>query len=145
MIWLYCVQENALACAAVLALSGMTDAADGFIARRFNMVSDLGKILDPIADKVTLGVMLICLLMNFPSMLVPLILLIIKEAFVGITGLVNIRKTGTVKGADWHGKAATCMLYAMMSAHLLWQNIPAGLSGFLIAACVVMMIISMLL
>lgn len=145
IIWLYCEQDNALAAAVVLALSGLTDVVDGFIARRFHMISDLGKVLDPIADKTTQGTVLLCLLTDFPAMLVPLVLLIVKEAFVGITGLINIRKTGVVKGADWHGKVTTCMIYAMMAVHLLWPEIPAGLSGGMVAACVAMMILSMLL
>ena len=52
LAWLYLVRKDYSATAWVLLLSGATDIADGFIARRFGMVSDLGKALDPIADKV---------------------------------------------------------------------------------------------
>ena len=47
--------------AALLVLSGLTDALDGFIARRFNQISELGKMLDPFADKLTQGVVALCL------------------------------------------------------------------------------------
>ena len=50
IIWLYCEQDNALAAAVVLALSGLTDVVDGFIARRFHMISDLGKVLDRMGE-----------------------------------------------------------------------------------------------
>ena len=57
LAWLYLVRKDYSATAWVLLLSGATDIADGFIARRFGMVSDLGKALDPIADKLTQIVM----------------------------------------------------------------------------------------
>lgn len=53
---------------AVLALSGITDILDGFIARRFGMVSDVGKILDPVADKLTQGAVILCLAFRYSLM-----------------------------------------------------------------------------
>ena len=100
--------------AALLALSGISDTADGYIARRFNMVSDLGKIIDPVADKLTQAAMLLCLLTRYPLMLLPLLLLTFKEISTGIMSLIVIRKTGLVMSADWHGKVTTGLLYAMM-------------------------------
>ena len=75
MVWLYCVEQKFQLTGYVLVLSGVTDVVDGFIARKFNMISDLGKILDPIADKLTQAVMLICLVIRFPLMVIPFILL----------------------------------------------------------------------
>ncbi len=65
IIWLYCAKKNYALTAAVLVLSGITDTVDGFIARRFNMVTDLGKALDPVADKLTQAAMMFCLLTRF--------------------------------------------------------------------------------
>lgn len=73
--------------AAVLLLSGVTDIADGFIARRFQMMTALGKVLDPIADKMTQGAMLLCLLFRYPYMGMVLLILALKEVFNGITGV----------------------------------------------------------
>ena len=53
IVWLYCEKQDYIAAAAMIVLSGLTDIADGIIARKFNLVSDLGKILDPVADKLT--------------------------------------------------------------------------------------------
>ena len=74
-VYAYCVEQNFWKTAALLALSGISDTADGYIARRFNMVSDLGKIIDPVADKLTQAAMLLCLLTRYPLMLLPLLLL----------------------------------------------------------------------
>ena len=144
-MWLYCVEKNYLWTGIVLIISGLTDTVDGIIARKFNMISDLGKVLDPIADKVTQAAMLFCLLTRFPLMIAPLALMVVKEFFMGVTGLMVIRKTGKVFGADWHGKVNTWILYAMMILHVFWYNIPDIVSKVLIGICVVMMLISLVL
>ena len=141
-VWTYTIRQDGALTALVLAISGLTDILDGQIARRYNMVSDVGKILDPIADKITQGAMLICLLTRFPAMWIPLILLIVKEAFVGITSLMVMRETGRVEGAEIHGKVTTCFLYGLMLVHLLWHSIPNGLSIALIVMTTLVMLMS---
>ena len=71
IIWLYTVEKNDAAAGAVLILSGATDVADGFIARHFHMISDLGKVLDPIADKLTQAAMLfsLCTVLLYAAMI----------------------------------------------------------------------------
>lgn len=144
-MWLYCVKKDSLWTAIVLVLSGLTDLADGYIARRFDMISDVGKALDPIADKITQGAMLLALITQFPLMKVPFALLLVKEAVVGISSLVAIHKTDKVQGAVWHGKVTTTLLYATMVLHLLWPAIPAAFSNATIILCVGMMLVSMVL
>lgn len=139
---LYCVEHNDLAAVLVFAFSSITDTLDGAIARRFGMVSDVGKILDPVADKLTQGVMLICLCTRYRLMVIPLALMIVKEAFVGLTSVQLIRRTGMVEGAEWHGKVATWVLYAVMLIHMIWPTIPAALSGVLIGICMLLMLLS---
>ena len=145
LVWLYYVKQDYLWTGSLLILSGLTDVVDGFIARRFQMISNLGKVLDPIADKLTQGAMLFCLVTRFPFMMAPLVLLILKEIFAAITGFLVIRNTGQVFGANWHGKAATILLYAMMILHVIWNDIPGILSDMLIAICIIMMFVSLVL
>ena len=145
IIWLYIGEKNYLWAGIVLILSGATDLADGFIARHFHMISDLGKVLDPVADKLTQAAMLFCLCTRFPLMILPLVLMIVKEGFMGISGLMIIRKTGSVFGADWHGKAATALLYATMIVHVFWYEVPVQVSDLMIGACSLMIVISLLL
>lgn len=141
----YLALKNHMLTALLLALSGLTDAADGFIARHFNMISNLGKALDPVADKLTQVSMLVCLVSRFPHMLTALVLLVVKEIINGASNLYLTRRTGKVYGALWHGKLSTAMLYAVMFLHLVWYNIPEMLSYILSSACVVMMLISFVL
>ena len=142
-VWLYFEKEDYRWTAFVLLFSWITDVADGYIARRFNMISNFGKMFDPIADKLTQLIMLICLISRFPLMWAPMILLVIKEAIDTVTGLWVIHKLGEVLGAEWHGKIATFFLYVTIGLHLIWYEIPMFVSNGLILACVVMMLISL--
>lgn len=145
LVWLYCIKEDYFATLVLLTLSGITDVADGIIARRFNMISDFGKAFDPVADKLTQAVMLFCLTARFELMLLPLLLLVVKETIAAITGILSIRKSGKVMGALWHGKAATVMLYIIMAMHIIWFDLPMTVSYVSILACSAMMIFSAIL
>ena len=145
IVWLYCVKKEYIMTTVVLTLSGLTDVVDGFIARRFNMISEVGKALDPIADKLTQIATLICLVTRFPLMLVPLILLVVKEVAAGIKGLIVIKKTKEVHGAVWHGKLTTVCIYALMALHLLWADIPSAASLITIGVCTGIMLMSCIL
>lgn len=145
IVWLYLGKKKYIATGIVLLVSGLTDIVDGFIARHFHMISDVGKVLDPIADKATQGAMLLCLITRFPLMWLPIILLIIKESFMALSGLMVVRKCDIVLGANWHGKAATVLLTAAMTLHLFWYNIPDMVSAITIIACSAMIITSLIL
>ncbi len=145
IIWLYRSGENTRWAGYLLILSSLTDIADGFIARHYNMVSDVGKVLDPIADKLTQAAMLLCLMLRYPNIIWPLGLLIAKEVFMIVSGCIIIRRTGIVLGANWHGKAATAVLYATMFLHVFWNEIPAVLSQGCITASSGMILLSFVL
>ncbi|MGM9650504.1 MAG: CDP-alcohol phosphatidyltransferase family protein [Faecousia sp.] len=142
MVWLYCFRGEYGWTTVTLVLSGVTDIADGIIARKFDMVSDFGKAFDPIADKLTQIAMLFCLVTRFPLMLVPLVILTVKEILAAALNLITAKKTGKVMGAAWHGKLNTVLLYGMMLVHLIWYNIPSGVSTALIVICTCTMLFS---
>lgn len=141
-VWTYVVEEAPLLTAAVLVLSGMTDIVDGVIARKYHMVSDFGKVFDPVADKMTQIAMLFCLVTRFRWMLLPLCVMIVKETAAVVLGLLVIRKSGKVEGAAWHGKVSTAALYSMMVVHLIWFHIPGVISGILIGASTAVALLS---
>lgn len=140
--WTYLFLKDNWLTAGVLVLSGLTDVADGIIARRFDMISDFGKLLDPIADKLTQAAVLICLIFRYPIMLPAFVALAIKEVMDGITGLIVMKRTGTVPSARWHGKLATVLLYATMTLHVVWPAIPEWLTLTLTIICVVSLLLS---
>ncbi len=143
IVYLYCYAEKHIAAVLLVLLSGITDIADGIIARKFNMVSDLGKILDPIADKLTQGVLIICLAVKYPLMLGLVALFVIKELGMLIMGYMTIRKFGAVNSSRWHGKLATVLLYAAMTLLILWPTMPVYAVNRLICLCGVVMLFSL--
>lgn len=141
----YCVKEDVFLTFGILLVSGITDVLDGYIARRFDMVTHLGKVLDPIADKLTQGVALFCLGGKFPILFLLIGILIIKESVTAMMYTVVVKKTGKVNGALWYGKLATVILYVTMLVHLLWENIPVMISWGLVGISGCMMILSFVL
>lgn len=98
----------------VLAISCLTDAADGYIARRFGMISLLGKVLDPIADKATQIALILCLCLRYPVLKVVLGLLLVKECFQITACIVNFRRGKMLLGAMPAGKVCTAVLFVSL-------------------------------
>ena len=142
IVWAYCVSKDQWLTVSILVLSGVTDVVDGIIARKCNMISDFGKAFDPIADKLTQAAVLCCLVIQFPRMLLPLGVLVVKELSAGIMSMLSIRRSGKVEGAVWHGKVTTVLLYSMMALHIVWANIPETASDTMIGIVTGMMVIS---
>ena len=146
IVYVYCFEHMYILTAMLIILSAATDVIDGIIARHFNLVSDVGKILDPIADKLTQLAVLICLITQFGwYMLIPAALLVIKEVFAGVVVLFAINKTGEVTSSVWHGKLTTVLLYLVMGLHIIWPTMPETLSYVLIILCAAVMIMSAIL
>ena len=100
--------------AAVLAVSCLTDLIDGKIARHFNMITTLGKILDPLADKATQFSLIVCLSVKHPILLYLIGLFVVKEGFQLIAGSISLRKGIILKGALLSGKICTTILFVSL-------------------------------
>ena len=123
IVWQLFLGKDAVAIGLIV-LSALTDLVDGFIARRFNMITSLGKALDPIADKTTLITLVTCLCFRVKSMLALLTFFIVKEIIMGIEGVLVIKKTGTTYSSKWFGKISTATLYLTVLLHVWWKNMP---------------------
>lgn len=100
--------------AGILAVSCLTDLIDGKIARHFNMISTVGKILDPLADKATQFALIICLAMKYPILRFLVGLFVVKESFQLIAGGINLKKGKMLKGALLTGKICTTVLFVSL-------------------------------
>lgn len=129
----------------IIFLSGLTDIADGKIARKYNMVSDFGKFIDPVADKLTQAAMILCLISKYAGMLALIILMFLKECFLFLCSYITFKKTGIVSAAKWYGKATTAILYAVMILLFLIPNIPLTLARILIWICGIVIAASLIL
>lgn len=124
----------------VLLLSGLTDMFDGIIARKCNQITDLGKLLDPIADKLTQVTVVLCLAVHNHYLIPLLIVSFIKELGQSIGGLLLLRRGAKVQGAKWYGKVATFVFYGVMALLVLWRSIPAELAITLVTIVTVLML-----
>lgn len=105
------LKQNYIASAVCIGLSGLSDCLDGFFARKLNQVTSLGKILDPIADKVTLVSVAVCMVIYMPSLLPLMLVMIGKEFVMLLGGLILLIMKVTPPPARWYGKVATLIFY----------------------------------
>lgn len=148
----------------ILALSGLSDTFDGQIARKFNQISDLGKVLDPVADKLTQIAIAIMLLIDFKSAQNPIInalgwvflVFLIKEGIMIVGGLIMLLLNIRPGAAEFWGKAATVVFYVGMVIiiaigpevgalnSLLGFELPNVLTGAIVVLCAIMTIAAFL-
>lgn len=144
IIWAYMGLDNQWLAIGLVALSGLTDIVDGKIARRFNMISDFGKILDPIADKVTQGTLIICLSAKYKLMVPLVILFALKEAVMLAMGYIILKRQDSVNSAKWYGKVNTAILYATAIILIMFSSIPSEVATILIVICGCFIIFSLI-
>ncbi len=144
----------------ILALSGLSDTFDGQIARKFNQISALGKVLDPVADKLTQITIAVMLFIDFKTASNPIInalgwvflVFLIKEAIMIIGGLIMLLLNIRPGAAEFWGKAATVVFYVGMVIiiavgpevgalnDILGFQLPNVITGIIVVLCAVMTI-----
>ena len=118
-IWQYAIGHRYWAMGVFL-LAGATDFLDGYIARKHNLVTNFGKLMDPLADKLMLVTALACLM---SSGLVPLwvVLVVVAKELVMVVGGYWMLRQGTVVQAHIIGKAATVVFVIAVVATFLHE------------------------
>ena len=148
----------------VLAISGLTDTMDGQIARKFNQISALGKVLDPVADKLTQITIAVMLLIDFKSASNPIInalgwvflVFLVKEGIMIVGGLIMLLLNIRPGAAEFWGKAATLVFYIGMVAiiavgpevgalnDIVGFQLPDVVTGIIVVLCAIMTIAAFL-
>ena len=129
--------------AGVLACSCLTDAADGFIARKFHMQSSLGKLLDPIADKATQITLTVCLSFHYPVLSLVMALLVAKEVFQILGAVVLVKRGQPLPGAMPAGKVSTAVLFVSLITLVLLPKLPAIVVDMVAAVDSVLLILAL--
>lgn len=119
-----------------------TDVLDGRIAKNFRQTSEVGKILDPLSDKVMQMVILICMIPYYSLAKPVLLLFFIKESYMVIFGWKVFVETDRNQGSRWHGKLNTAVCYAVAVILFAGPQLPHAMDNMLIGASAVCMLMS---
>ena len=106
----------------IVILSCLTDMLDGKIARRYNMITTLGKILDPLADKITQLALVLCLNRKHPELDSVVALFLVKELFQVMVAIINLRRGRILSGALMAGKICTTVLFISLILLVIFPN-----------------------
>ena len=107
---------------AVLSISGLTDILDGTIARKYNYITDFGKLMDPLADKATQISLLTTLFIKGAIPIWILAIVVLKE-FCMVSGASFLYGKELVVSSKWYGKLATVLFYVAMVISLFLEQI----------------------
>ena len=144
LLYLYSADIPALlgwACV-VLLFSGLTDLLDGWIARRFNQISDAGKLLDPLADKLTQLTVVFCLATRYRELVWLTLVCVLKEVAQVIGGMLLLRRGDEVRASQWFGKVSTFVFYTSMAAIVLFDDMPSAVRiGLVVLVSVLMLVV----
>ena len=114
----YLVKDEYVFAFIMLLLSGLTDVLDGFIARKFNFVTNFGKLIDPLADKLTQISVLCALLFKEIIPLWIIVIVLLKEASM-VCGASFLYGRNLVVSSKWYGKVSTVLFYIAIAASLI--------------------------
>lgn len=128
VIILFAFQDNYIATIIVLTISGLTDILDGYIARKFNFITDFGKLMDPLADKATQIALLGTLTIQKIIPLWIIVIVLIKE-FLMVSGASFLYGKELVVSSKWYGKLATVLFYIAIVCSLFTQYWNGSLIG----------------
>ena len=131
---------NRIVAGTIMAVSCITDLIDGMIARKCNQISTVGKILDPLADKLTQFTVIICLLVDHPVLWTVVALFVVKELFQLIAGAINLFKGRMLKGALVSGKISTAVLFISLISMIIFPMTEEIVGIITIIDCVVLLI-----
>lgn len=123
--------------AGILAVSCLTDMVDGKIARKFNMISNFGKLLDPIADKMTQLALIICLSLRHKPLRIMLVLFLAKEFFQFFALIINLRRGQALDGALISGKICTTVLFVCLTIMVMMPGLSEKTTTIMTGICMV--------
>lgn len=137
--------ENARAVSVLIyAVAALTDVLDGMIARKYNLVTKLGRVLDPLADKLMAFSVLACIAVSGIVPMWAAVVIFVKEALMGVGALLIYKKTFDVLPADYFGKGATVVFFAVCVILILFEGIPKNTATFMISVALAITVLAFL-
>ena len=121
-LFVFFALDNIYVALVVFLVAGATDVVDGYLARRNGWIPNLGKILDPFADKLMQCTVLVSLCIKHIVPLWFVIPFFAKEMFTLIIGLIVIKRRSVNVVSKWYGKFAVCLFYATIAISIIAKD-----------------------
>ena len=138
-------QMDYIISALILIVSGFTDFLDGYIARKYDMITDFGKLIDPIADKLTQFSVAVALIYTYSLMWLLVAIIFVKDAMLALGSFYLFEKGEKIRGASWWGKISTA-IFDVTVIVLIGLHIPDSIvPTILITVCAILMFLSFVL
>ena len=114
--------DKIIASLIIFLIAGATDIIDGYLARKYNWITGLGKILDPVADKLMQCTVLVCLCIGQYIPMWFAAIYFLKELCTLLMGFIVIKRRSVTVVSRWYGKFAVCLFYATIAASVLFSD-----------------------
>ena len=129
--------NNNLYAVLIYALASFSDFLDGFLARKFKVSSNMGKVLDPLGDKLMTVAVLACITIDGLIPLWAVLLVVVKELLMGAGGIVLHKKAqADLPASNLIGKASTVLFFLVCVTLMLFNNIPEWASILMISLAI---------
>ncbi len=145
IVWMYTVKQWYIVTMILVAVSAITDVIDGKIARKYNLVSEIGKVLDPVADKLTQFALIVCLSTRYENMVYLAATLFLREMLMLFFGLFATVKKRGMFSSKWYGKLPTVTIYLSVIALLIYPDMPLKIVNVMMIIAETLIIVSMVL
>ena len=128
----------------IYGVAGLSDLLDGYLARKLEAQSKLGKLLDPLGDKLMTFAVMICITIDRPILIWAVLVVAIKEILLGIGGIVMHRLAqAELLPANVLGKTSTFVFFVVCVTLMLFRNIPDIIAIALISAAIILTLIAL--
>jgi CDP-diacylglycerol--glycerol-3-phosphate 3-phosphatidyltransferase len=122
LVYFSSIAHSGILAVIVYGVAALSDVLDGKIARKYNMTSTLGKILDPLGDKLMTFVVLVCITIDKVVPLWAVLIFVVKESLMGIGGLVLYKKLSDMPSSNYFGKCSTIVFFAVCVILIIFKS-----------------------
>ena len=128
----------------VYALAGFSDFLDGYFARRFDAQSKLGKLLDPLGDKLMTFTVMVCITITKPILIWAVLVFFVKEVLMGIGGLLIHKKARIeLPAAKLVGKVAAVVFFIVCVSLMLFSDLPLSIANALLSVAICLTLVAL--
>lgn len=133
------IEGSVLLAVTIFVVAAITDILDGMIARRFNKTSNLGKILDPLGDKMMTISVLACITIDRIIPFWAVMVLLVKECLMGLGGFYLYQKRSFMPPSNFFGKSSTVVFFLACVILLLFRDLPKPWPTIIISVAIAVM------